>query len=160
MVNWNTINQYKSPSKDNPIHTVGYRYGSAPKDGQSYNTRDNQHEAGVSMASVAGLPECRSFATMSSRDNRKKAYYEGDVVGFGGDDEPLVVNIKAITKQIYDRLVTGSKTAALRILAHKVRNAKAAYNNWSDPFPYTGINPHTSWVQETEEAFNEKLEDR
>jgi hypothetical protein len=84
---------------------VGYRYGEAPESGRSYNTRESKQEDGVSMASVNNLKESRSFATMSAKENRKKFYYEGNVVGHGGDDEPLISNINPISYNLLLSLI-------------------------------------------------------
>ena len=84
---------------------VGYRYGQAPESGQSYNTRDNKCEKGVSMASVCGLGESRSFATCEAKENRKKYYYVGTIIGRGGDDEFLMGDVREIKKSEYNDLV-------------------------------------------------------
>ena len=60
---------------------VGYRYGKAPEDGYSYNTRDNRYESGVSMASVGYLPDVASFACVLLATS-VRYYYRGVVADF------------------------------------------------------------------------------
>lgn len=84
---------------------VGYRYGKAPETGKSYNTRDGKQEAGVSMASVAGSPECNSIATLSAKETRKAYYYSGNYAGIGSDDEYILSDCVQITKKEYTKLV-------------------------------------------------------
>ncbi len=86
---------------------VGYRYGRA--NGNSYNTRENHYENGVSMASVAGLPECRSFATMAAKEAKEKTYYIGMVSGQGGDDEYLLKNVVEISSKKYKAWLSDNK---------------------------------------------------
>jgi hypothetical protein len=113
------------PSYYNPIHTVGYRYGDAPESGYSYNTRENRNEKGVSLASAASLPESRSFATMDAASKRKVRYYEGDIIGYGGDDEPIMVNLKPITEASYTKRLGNAdiKLSKMQIMADKRNTA-------------------------------------
>ena len=150
------INDFPGPSESEPIHTIGYRYGDAPKSGFSYNTREGRNERGISLASAAGLPKRRSFATMSAEENRKIKYYEGDVIGYGGDDEPIMVNLKPITKKDYESKLKDQSNALLRIYGDKVRTTQQMYNSWSNPFPYTGINPYAEYLSEAQEKFKTK----
>jgi hypothetical protein len=88
---------------------VGYRYGKAPEDGYSYNTRDNRYESGVSMASVGYLPDVASFACVIARDERKKYYYRGMVADFGADGEFVLKDVEQITYNEYRRERTSNK---------------------------------------------------
>lgn len=101
---------------------AGYRYGKAPEGGRSYNTRDNFYEAGVSMASVAGLDECRSFATMAARETRKRYYYVGIICGTGSDDEYLLSGVRQIKATEYKQII---KNAANTEFYAKVADEKA-----------------------------------
>jgi len=85
---------------------AGYRYGKAPMTGYSINTATNKKEKGVSMASVENLPECKSFATQTAKEKRKKYYYYGDFAGFGSDDEIVMSNAKQMTKKEFLTLCT------------------------------------------------------
>ena len=109
---------------------VGYRYGEAPESGCSYNTRENKQEIGVSMASVNNLRETRSFATISARENRKKFYYEGNVIGHGGDDEPLISNAKPISYNDYKAKLNSDEihTSKAILMAYYVKLAKSLAN--------------------------------
>lgn len=88
---------------------VGYRYGEAPKEGGSYNYRDNEFECGVSMASVGYYKEVGSFAVSDANRDRKKYYYIGEIVGTGGDDEICLSNVKRITYNEYRAMKKQSK---------------------------------------------------
>ncbi len=61
-----------------------YRVGAPPASGRSFNTMTGKHEAGVS---VYVTPTTGSVA---GETNRPWYYGVGEVVGFGGDDEPVV----------------------------------------------------------------------
>lgn len=67
------------------------RYGNIPECGKSYNYRDNKYEEGVSVY----------FENMRPRpefvEGRNKLVFSAVVVGFGGDDEPLI-DVKTIIK--------------------------------------------------------------
>lgn len=141
-----------------PLKTVGYRYGDAPEGGYSFNTRENKQENGVSMASVAGIPESRSFATMAAKKRGIK-YYEGDVIGYGSDGEPVMINIVPITETNYHKKVLTKQTkySALQLQAKKYLSQKTLENIWSDPFPYTGINPYTNEVENSKIEFDKQL---
>lgn len=78
------------------------------------------------MASVAGLRETRSFATAGAKQTRKRYYYEGDIIGFGGDDEPIMENVKLITAIDYKSKMADveNKKAALEIIRDKLETAK------------------------------------
>ncbi len=109
------------------IKTVGYRYGSAPESGFSYNTREGRPEKGISMASAGGNEESKQFATMGAKEaGRKKIYYEGDIIGYGGDDEPIMVNVREISaKEYINRLNSEEGKLAGGILrADLLRTAK------------------------------------
>ncbi|RHO68239.1 hypothetical protein DW083_16390 [Parabacteroides sp. AF48-14] len=82
---------------------VGYRYGEAPECGQSFNTRTRQYECGVSMAQVGYMEEIGSFA-VSGAYGRKKYYYEGTIVGYGGDDEICLSDVRRISYNEYRSL--------------------------------------------------------
>ena len=115
---------------DEKILTVGYRYGDAPESGYSYNTRENRNELGVSMASAAGLKESRSFATMDAASKRPKKYYIGEVVGFGGDNEPIMTNVRLLSKKEYEDYLNSQegKKSALILATDKLRTAEALKN--------------------------------
>jgi len=98
------------------MRIVGYRYGKGS--GFSYNTATNRPEAGLSLAAAEGLPECRSFATLAAKELKMAYYYAGDFVGFGSDDEILIVNPVQITKKIYKRTInpeTAREIAKIKI---------------------------------------------
>ena len=80
-----------------PGDTVrGWRYGAMPASGHSWNYRENQAEAGVSMAWIEGEAEVQSFAVLGASD-REKCWYRGILLEErGGDDEPLLTNCSAI----------------------------------------------------------------
>lgn len=123
----NTIDDFKENDfSKNPMTAVGYRYGKAPSSEKSYNTRDNKYEDGISMASVAGGKESRLFATMEAKENRKKHYYKGKIIGFGGDGEPLFKNATEISKKEYDSNVglEENKLALLQLFVNKYVDAK------------------------------------
>jgi hypothetical protein len=108
------------------MRAVGYRYGEAR--GCSYNTRDNHSEAGVSLASIGGLPEIWSFAVAGAAHNRKKYYYSGDVLMItGGDDEPLmdVDTLISITPAQYRAAIKSTRGRRSRIawLSRKYKTA-------------------------------------
>lgn len=155
----NIIESSKSVATEKePLKTVGYRYGDAPESGYSFNTRENKQEKGVSMASVAGIPESRSFATMAAKKRGIK-YYEGDVIGYGSDGEPIMINIVPITETNYHKKALSKQTkyAALQLQAKKYLSQKTLENIWSDPFPYTGINPYTNEVENSKIEFDKQL---
>jgi len=113
------------------IRAVGYRYGNAPEGGRSYNTRKDMYEEGVSMASVAGGTENRLFAASALKEKGvKKVYLEGDVIGYGGDDELIMINTKEITKQQYDQKINSpeNKEASLLLAIDKAKTAKNLLN--------------------------------
>lgn len=84
---WNEI-EVNGLCRDCQLKMIGkrvnvIRYGKIPASGQSFNSRENKYEDGVSCY----LPE------MSTRPefNTRKAYkFNAVVVEFGGDDEPLI----------------------------------------------------------------------
>ena len=62
------------------------------------------------MASAGDLTENHSFATMGAREQgRKKTYYRGKIVGMGGDDEPLMTDIKKISQKEYKDYLDSTK---------------------------------------------------
>ena len=113
---------------------VGYRYGKAS--GNSYNTRDNKCENGVSMVSVAGLPECRSFATMSAKENRGKYYYTGICSGKGGDDEYLLQNVKEISQKEYLNWLENNKEIISMFVKAEIEELEWAMNYQIDNLPW------------------------
>jgi hypothetical protein len=74
------VNQEIDPSK---IRTF-WRVGKPPEGGQSYNTKDQFFEKGVS---TYFYPEATSFAGMDRSDWYKVS---GEFIGYGSDGEPLV----------------------------------------------------------------------
>ena len=125
---------------------VGFRYGDAPESGQSFNSRTNQSEKGVSMASVAGLPESRSFATMSAKESRPVRYYEGDIVGTGGDDEKLFKNLRLLKKSEYNFLLKTPESIsdAKKIAQEKIDDYIQLRNN--------GYNIKDSWIEDAKKV--------
>lgn len=97
---------------------VGYRYGEAPESGKSFNTRTRQYECGVSMAQVGYMEEVCSFA-VSGAYYRKKYYYEGTIVGFGGDDEICLGDVRRITYNEYRSLKSTYKEVSNAIVNYK-----------------------------------------
>lgn len=97
---------------------VGYRYGEAPESGKSFNTRTRQYECGVSMAQVGYMEEVCSFA-VSGAYYRKKYYYEGTIVGFGGDDEICLAEVRKITYNEYRSLKSTYKEVSNAIVNYK-----------------------------------------
>lgn len=82
---------------DLPVWTSGTRYGFAPKDGRSWNYREQLYEPGVSMASV----EHPRFADWKWFDafnkDRPVLPYEGYLLPMKGtDDEPLMVALQRL----------------------------------------------------------------
>ena len=63
---------------------IFYRVGDLPKSGKSFNTMTGKEEDGVS---VYVTPAVGSFA---GEANRPWYFGKGKVVGFGGDDEPVI----------------------------------------------------------------------
>ena len=105
------------PSQRNPIEkVVGFRYGKAPENGASWNYAENKPEIGVSMASAMGLPESEGFATLEAKKSRKPFYYEGDAVGFGGDGEIIMKNIKEITPTEYQQKVKSPENLRAKLI--------------------------------------------
>lgn len=82
------------------MEIVGYRYGAAPECGRSYNTREQEFEPGVSMASVG---YCREFGSFAADVNAEegKHYYKGIICGFGGDNEICLEDVEEITAEQY-----------------------------------------------------------
>lgn len=85
------------------LKIVGYRFGSAPENGRSWNYNEKKWECGVSMASVGYDKEIGSFA-VSGAANRKKYYYVGTICGYGGDDEICLENVTRISYKEYKSL--------------------------------------------------------
>lgn len=81
------------------IEIVGYRYGIAPENGYSYNTREREYECGVSMAQVGYDKEINSFAI--DAQSSKRYYYIGCVAGIGGDNEMCLTDVRQISKTEY-----------------------------------------------------------
>jgi len=108
-----------------PLTTVGYRYGKAPIGGKSFNTMTNKFESGTSMASAGGLPEIQSFATAGAF-KRGRFYYEGDIIGYGGDDEPIMAYPRMISVAQYQRSLKSepNQAAALSLAVDKWRRAE------------------------------------
>jgi len=125
-INLESINKSVKAFKDGKISvkTVGYRYGEAPESGQSYNSRENKYESGVSMASVFGFDESRGFATMDAASKRKIYYYEGEVIGFGGDDEFVMSNLSPISKAEYNKKGPSYKQSELILKINQLNTAK------------------------------------
>lgn len=86
------------------LEIVGYRYGEAPENGKSFNTRERIYEPGVSMAKVGHNKEIRSFAV--DGQTSKKYYYVGLICGeTGSDDEICLRNVRRITVKEYRELL-------------------------------------------------------
>lgn len=81
---------------------VGYRYGRAPESGVSWNHAENKPEPGISMAQVLTMPENTGFATLSYR-TCQRFYYEGQVAGYGSDDEITISDAREITFAEYKK---------------------------------------------------------
>lgn len=81
------------------MEIVGYRYGVAPENGYSYNTREREYECGVSMARVGYDREINSFAI--DAQSTKKYYYIGTIAGIGGDNEICLTNVRQIRRIEY-----------------------------------------------------------
>ena len=111
---------------------VGYRYGAAPKEGKSYNYREQEYECGVSMASVGYLGEIYSACYFA---DRKKYYYVGDFAGFGSDGEVCLSNVKQITYKEYLRLRKESREETNRIAVERynksLRVYRKGFGEWS-----------------------------
>jgi hypothetical protein len=73
------------------VEVIGYRYGEAPRDGNSfrasYNYRDEFFESGISLAGVLRAAPCQSFAVAENAECCKKYYYRGVISGIGSDGE-------------------------------------------------------------------------
>jgi hypothetical protein len=83
-----------------PSFTRGSRFGDAPKDGRSWNYREQEYEPGVSIARV-DHPDFKDYewADMGGNRQRDLRHYEGWLLPLkGSDDEPLMVGLKAIQK--------------------------------------------------------------
>ena len=67
------------------------RYGNIPSCGKSYNYRDGKYEDGVScyLLNMRPRPEFT--------ENRKKIKISAVIIGWGGDDEPLI-DVKTINQ--------------------------------------------------------------
>jgi len=130
---------------------AGYRYGKA--NGNSYNTRDNKHENGASMASVVGLSECRSFATMHAKENRQKIYYIGTIAGKGGDDEYLLTNITRISSKEYKIWLENNKNITAAYIQKEAKELEwardYAISNMMYPWPHK--------IKEIEKMYAEKI---
>lgn len=63
--------------------TTVVRYGDMPKGGRSYNYRENKYEDGVSVY----LETMRPRAEFTDRPKR---IFSAVIIGWGGDDEPLI----------------------------------------------------------------------
>jgi hypothetical protein len=60
------------------------RYGDIPTGGKSYNHRDGKNEAGVSCY-LHGMSVRPEFS-----EGRNKLEFSAIIIGWGGDDEPLI----------------------------------------------------------------------
>ena len=87
---------------------VGYRYGVAPESGRSYNTREQEWEPGVSMASVGYIREFGSFAADANTEEGKH-FYKGVIAGFGGDNEVCLEDVEEITAEQYEESLAAYK---------------------------------------------------
>lgn len=73
---------------DCPVVT-GYRYGTAPASGISYNYADQRSERGLSMAAINGQNEVGSCVWFADRD---RVEYTGILLPYtGSDGEPLIL---------------------------------------------------------------------
>ena len=93
-----------------------YRVGAPPEGGHSFNTMTRAYEKGVS---VYVTPMAGSFAG----DVKRPWYYgKGEVIGFGGDDEPLIKVIGRWKKypghrQVIQQALTEGKPVPPAVLA-------------------------------------------
>lgn len=82
-----------------PRKVRGWRYGDIPASGRSYNGRDDEYEAGVSVMAVYGVGETQDHVSaLFIADGRPRVEVEGWLVTHtvGGDGEPLLVGCKRI----------------------------------------------------------------
>jgi squalene cyclase len=84
---------------DAPVYVTGTRLGDIPALGRSYNYADNRAEAGVSMATVDGMPNAWAGASAMfiAADNRPFVRVGGWLLDKrGSDGEYLVVGAVAL----------------------------------------------------------------
>ena len=65
------------------LRTTVVRYGDIPTCGKSYNHRENKYEEGVSVY-------LQTMLTRPEFTDRKKFVFSAVIIGWGGDDEPLI----------------------------------------------------------------------
>ena len=80
-----------------PVRVSGWRYGDLPRNGKSWNFRDQRYERGVSMAFVDGIGDTSDGTyAMFNGTGRKKVRCSGWMIGFrGSDNEPIIVCAEA-----------------------------------------------------------------
>lgn len=135
---------------------VGYRYGSAPPSGRSYNTMTQSYEDGVSLASALGDREIGSFAVSGAKDRPIK-YYKGVKKGFGGDNEHLIGDVIEISKKEHDSLVKSPSMLAEKInyLKEKLATIKnlrgRGYSPYNESWGIEQIEKLTTQISETKD---------
>ena len=114
---------------------VGYRYGEAPEDGDSYNHRDREYEPGVSLAQWGLTPEIWSFA-ISDVSHKKKRYYKGVIAGTGGDDEVCIKKHKEITYKEYLKLRKELYASSIAYLDYRISRLRYLVSAGYSPADY------------------------
>lgn len=75
------------------------RFGDLPKNGQSYNCRDNRHEDGISCYMIID-GELKNNIRPEFRGRTKIIYGTAILIGFGGDDEAIIESSTIIRLRI------------------------------------------------------------
>jgi len=86
---------------EKPEFTTGWRYGKAPKGGQSTNFREDELEKGVSFMETGKTDKISTTYEMFSGDAKNVKWYAGfEIYQKGSDGEPLMVNVVSLKKAV------------------------------------------------------------
>ena len=81
-----------------PELTSGTRFGNAPKEGRSWNYREQEWEPGVSMATADHLNFADYVWPDPFNKNRPLVSYQGYLLPMkGSDDEPLMIGLRQLS---------------------------------------------------------------
>jgi hypothetical protein len=122
------VNQEIDPSK---IRTF-WRVGKPPEGGQSYNSKDQFFEKGVS---TYFYPEATSFAGMDRSDWYKVS---GEFIGYGSDGEPLV-KVESFKKGTQREIDAALKKKPILRLGPGDSFRFPKYSNYADRFTVRSV---------------------